>query len=226
MKNFLFLLSIIFVFVLFFVPIIFFDDYLKLWLIIGSPIIIFVIFKIGEYFSAKTEKSIEISGFILLALLNSVTLYFLWLEKHTTNDYKKWENYNHFDDVYSNWMENMPKKISHAHATKNWEKIKWNNLDNGEKVWVKRYFDLYSQEYYFKINKMIPEEMWTELIHGTEKDCKGAAFVHLCEYPILLEGYVYWKDKGAFMHPKSFRTILDKKLDFCEYPKNCKTIKK
>lgn len=80
MKNFLFLLSIIFVFVLFFVPIIFFDDYLKLWLIIGSPIIIFVIFKIGEYFSAKTEKSIEISGFILLALLNSVTLYFLWLE--------------------------------------------------------------------------------------------------------------------------------------------------
>ena len=194
----------------------FFEENFKYWFFIIIPILAFLIFI--HLKKENQEKPAEVTGLILIVLLNSVTLYFLWLEKHTTNDYKRWENYNYFDEIYVEWLNDMPKKFSDASHKMDWKNISWDNLKNDERAWVRRYFDLYSQEYYFYINQMIPSEMWTVLIHGSEKKCDGAAFLNFCEYPILLEGYAYWKDKGAFMHPKDFRTTLDKKLTYCGYP--------
>lgn len=95
----------------------------------------------------------------------------------------------------------------------------WDRLSNDDKGWVRRYFNLYAQEFYFYNNHKIPDEMWDKLIHGSN-GCNGAAIVNLREFPILLEGYEVWKEKGDFQFPDGFTDMLDKKIKECRISKN------
>ncbi len=138
----------------------------------------------------------------LMAVLITVQLYQL-------NKLKKFDNFNHFNEIYDSWYDEMPKCLKDESSCEPWEKLSPN-----DKAWVRRYFNLYTQEYYFEINGMIPDEMWNDLIHGTN-GCNGAAIVNLREYSILVEGYYAWKEKGEFQFPEKFTEILDKKIKEC-----------
>lgn len=43
--------------------------------------------------------------------------------------------------------------------------------------------------------------MWEGRIHP-------GAVLNLKEYPILEHGYIYWKNKGEFNHPKNFHKVV------------------
>lgn len=67
------------------------------------------------------------------------------------------------------------------------------------------YFDLYSEEHWLYPQQLIPEGMWSERTDG-------GVDVNLLTYPVLVEGYDYWKRRGAFMHPPEFIVWVDAKV--------------
>ncbi len=163
----------------------------------------------SEY--SKGEKTIIVTS-VVSAVVGVLGLFFVIYQLHQSNKLKRFENYAMFNKIYDDWYVNMPDELKKCSDTKG---VKWNALENDDKAWVRRYFNLYAQEYYFYKEGMIPKEMWSELIHG-EKGCKGAALINLREYPLLLEGYQWWKSKGAFGHPSDFTSKLDKKIEECK----------
>src|SRR5262249_8681724 len=73
------------------------------------------------------------------------------------------------------------------------------------KIFARTYFDLYSEEYWLHQNNLIPDEMWTKRIaNGVD--------VNLITYPLLVRGYYYWKEQGAFIHPEEFRQLIEDKI--------------
>lgn len=177
------------------------------------PIAAFSIYVFVKHYH-EHQNPVEVTGAILIILLTAMTVYFLWLERHTANEFKKWENYNYYNEIYVEWYADIPERFLIARDNKQWENISWENLNNKERGWIRRYFDLYTQEYYFFENKMIPLEMWTEVIHG--KECNGGAVINFREFPILVEGYRQWEKKGSFRHPKKFKKVLEQKLKQCQ----------
>lgn len=124
--------------------------------------------------------------------------------------YKKFDNFLEFNKMYDSWYGNMPAKFSENAA------IPFDSLDGTDKAWVRKYFNIYVQEYYFYKNGMIPPEMWENLIHGCRDGKLLAAFCNLKKYPALLEGYCDWKhETGSFRFPEDFREIFEKDLKKC-----------
>ena len=131
---------------------------------------------------------------------------------------KRFENYNYFNKVYADWYEDMYSNfVNRKNCGKNEIQISKNNFDllnENSKAIIRRYFNLYSQEYYSYLNHLIPSEMWTDVIHGP--GCKGAAVRNLARYPFLLDGYHYWKKLDDFSFPNNFNKMLKTKLIDCE----------
>ena len=83
--------------------------------------------------------------------------------------------------------------------------VPFNDRTMKVKNWTKTYFDLYAEEYWLYTEGLIPKEMWTKMID------KGVD-VNLVSFPVLVQGYEYWKDKKSFTHPEGFINLVDEKL--------------
>jgi hypothetical protein len=176
------------------------------------PIIALLFFK--KYTMRKFFNWCELNSRIIVAFATVVEVMvgataagFIIYQFQQSNKLKQFDNYNYFNKVYSDWYDEISDDIK--------KNTSWEKLNNKDQAWVRRYFDLYSQEYYFYRNKMIPPAMWEELIHG-KNDCNGAAIVNFRRFPILVTGYIEWKKMGAFKYPTDFINVLDKKLTECD----------
>jgi hypothetical protein len=131
--------------------------------------------------------------------------YFAYEQLELANEQKRWQNYNEMNVRYAELYKSITPEIASGCRSDDFEK-----LQPETKRWVRQYFDLYSEEYWLYLKKLIPEEMWTRRIYGGVR-------VNLNKYPALVEGYRYWKGEGSFTHPDDFqseveRAIADAKL--------------
>ena len=110
---------------------------------------------------------------------------------HAANEQNRWQYYNDLNARYAVFYESIPNEVSSGRETD------FDKLQPQAKRWVRQYFDLYSEEYWLYKNRLIPEEMWTKRILSGVR-------VNLLEYPLLVSGYRYWKERGAFKHPDGF----------------------
>ena len=117
------------------------------------------------------------------------------------NDQRRWQNYNEMNVRYAELYKGIPKEIASGCTPKNFAE-----LAPETRRWVRQYLDLYSEEYWLYLNKLIPEEMWTRRIHGGVR-------VNLSKYPAIIDGYEYWKSSGAFTHPDDFRIEVERAIE-------------
>ncbi len=94
-----------------------------------------------------------------------------------SNDQTKWQNYNEMNVRYAALYESIPKDIAVG-------QLAFKELPMESRAWIRRYFDLYSEEYWLYKNGLIPDEMWTHQIHTGVR-------VNLHTYPALVDGYKY-----------------------------------
>jgi hypothetical protein len=87
-------------------------------------------------------------------------------------------------------------------------------MSSSDKRWVRQYFDLYSEELWLFDNKLIPEQMWTKRIYCGVR-------INLRTYPTLIDGYYYWKSKGSFTHPVTFRAEAENAIAFAKSSEIC-----
>ena len=123
-----------------------------------------------------------------------VTILGVWMVYHQLTavyEQSRWQYYNDLNARYAAFYESIPSEISSGKETD------FDKVEPQAKRWVRQYFDLYSEEYWLYKNRLIPEEMWTKRI-------RSGVRVNLREYPLLVSGYRYWKEKGAFKHPDGF----------------------
>ncbi|WP_047552177.1 hypothetical protein [Methylotenera sp. G11] len=123
--------------------------------------------------------------------------YVAYAQLKLANEQRRWQNYNEMNVRYAELYKNIPIDIASGCFAENFE-----NLPSETKRWVRQYFNLYSEEYWLYLNKLIPDEMWTKRIHGGVR-------VNLGQYPALVAGYRYWRDRGSFTHPNSFQAEVE-----------------
>jgi hypothetical protein len=126
--------------------------------------------------------------------------YFAYEQLELANEQRKWQNYNEMNVRYAELYKSITPEIASGCQQDDFEK-----LPPETKRWVRQYFDLYSEEYWLYLNKLIPEEMWTRRIHGGVR-------VNLNKYPALVEGYRYWKGEGSFTHPDGFQSEVERAI--------------
>lgn len=124
----------------------------------------------------------------------------IWFASAQNNRHRRWQNYNEMNLRYSVLYENMPSEVAQDGG------LSFADLPEESKRWVRQYFDLYSEEYWLYQNNLIPKEMWTERIDVGVK-------VNLNQYPVMIKGYLYWKENGSFNHPDDFREVVEKKIE-------------
>ena len=123
-----------------------------------------------------------------------------------SNKHKKWDNYNAmnaayhslYQDVYDGSYPNLLKNYSHI-----------SSLDEKQLAWVRAYFDLYAEELWLDQQCLIPKDMFRLHIDG-------GVNLNLEQHPVMMDGYKYWRDKGAFKHPKGFINFVDEKVTCLE----------
>lgn len=115
------------------------------------------------------------------------------------NEHQKWNNYNQLNIHYSALYRDIPEDLEAASCKR------FDELTPSGKKWIRSYFNLYSEEHYLFQQNLIPEEMWTKRIdNGVE--------VNILSYPVIIEGYERWKERGSFKHPKEFAAFVDTKI--------------
>ncbi len=114
-------------------------------------------------------------------------------------DQRQWQNFNEMNVRYANLLSKMPDKISSDNHS-------IDSKDQEIKIWVRQYFDLYSEEYWLYKKELIPKEMW-------ECRIRSGVVVNLKAYQILVNGYSYWKDLGAFNHPDGFHKVVEEDIN-------------
>lgn len=108
---------------------------------------------------------------------------------------KQWQNFNEMNIRYADLLGKIPEEI----------KLDSNSIESVNpqtKIWIRQYFDLYSEEYWLNEKELLPEKMW-------EGRIRPGVVLNLKEYPILECGYIHWKDKGAFNHPENFHKVVE-----------------
>jgi hypothetical protein len=110
---------------------------------------------------------------------------------------RRWQNFNDMNVRYANLFIQMPQKIIEG-------EIPFEKLEPQDKLWIRQYFDLTSEEYWLHEKKLIPEDMWERINSGV--------VVNLRKYPALIDGYYYWQGEGLFAHPEKFRSELEKAI--------------
>lgn len=132
----------------------------------------------------------SISSWVTVA----VTIFGAWMvysQLTAANEQSRWQHYNDLNARYAAFYGSIPNEVSSG------KEADFDKLEPRAKRWIRQYFDLYSEEYWLYKNHLIPEEMWTKRI-------RSGVHVNLLEYPLLVSGYRYWKDRGAFKHPDGF----------------------
>lgn len=134
--------------------------------------------------------------FTFIVLIISVCLAHHQLE--LLKEQKQWQNFNEMNVRYANLLSKMPEKMDSDYCS-------IDSKDQKIKIWVRQYFDLYSEEYWLHKKELIPKEMWGDRI-------RPGVVVNLKAYPILVDGYSYWKDQGAFNHPDDFHNVIEEDI--------------
>jgi len=111
----------------------------------------------------------------------------------------QWQNYNNLNQRYSVTLGGIPEYIAKE------KQGVFNTLSAKDKAWIRSYFNLTSEEYYLYKHNLIPSEMW-------EKRILNGLLLNLKSYPALVEGFVYWKSKGAFNNPDDFITVIESQI--------------
>jgi len=127
---------------------------------------------------------------------------FVGFQYSQTNKHKKWDNYNAMNAAYHNLYDNLYEG-KYIGVLNKCSKI--TDLSSAELAWIRAYFDLYAEEHWLEIEHLIPKGMWSNQIGG-------GVNLNLKTHPVMIDGYNYWKDKGAFKHPPEFIPYVDKKL--------------
>lgn len=126
-------------------------------------------------------------------------LMLVYAQLQQANEHQKWNNYNQLNIHYSALYRDLPEELE-ATTCKRFDK-----LTVSGKKWIRSYFNLYSEEHYLYQQNLIPEEMWTKRIdNGVE--------VNMLSYPVIVEGYEKWKERGSFKHPEEFIAFVDAKI--------------
>lgn len=134
----------------------------------------------------------------LFATFWGLTLVYAQLKQ--ANEHQKWNNYNQLNIHYSILYRDLPEELELSSCKR------FDELSPASKKWIRSYFNLYSEEYYLYLERLIPDEMWTKRIaNGVE--------VNFLSYPIILEGYEHWKKRGSFTHPEDFISFVDNKIE-------------
>jgi len=115
------------------------------------------------------------------------------------NEEQRWGNYSELNARYADVYNELPNEILTPLL------VDFSKLTPATKRAVRRYFDLYSEEYWLHKEGRIPDPMWTKRI-------TNGVLVNFGEYPSLISGYRYWKEKGAFQHPIDFRDEVEKQI--------------
>jgi hypothetical protein len=165
------------------------------WLWINSE-------RISHWATAFAFFAAAVGGFLAFGQLKIANAQF-----EQANDQRRWQNYNEMNVRYAELYKTIPADIASGCAPEEFQK-----LEAETKRWVRQYFDLYSEEYWLFVNKLIPEEMWTRRIH------RGVR-VNLSKYPALIDGYHYWKAAGSFTHPDDFQTVVEAAIADAKSPK-------
>ena len=121
------------------------------------------------------------------------------IQLHQADEHQRWSNYNELNIHYSNWLSNKPKEISMDCFKP------YSELSSKSKIWIRFYFDLYSEEHHLYLNGLIPEDMWEDRIDN-------GVTVNLVTFPVLVDGYLFWKENQAFQNPAEFIPFVDKKI--------------
>ncbi len=129
----------------------------------------------------------------LLVLLLGLCLAYQQLQQ--LDEQQRWQNYSELNYRYAKLYREFP--IALISGTTTPQDISPENLRA-----IRQYFDLYSEEYWLYQNNLIPEEMWHQRI-------RNGALLNLSEYPRMVQGYRYWKEKGAFQHPPNFNHEIE-----------------
>lgn len=115
------------------------------------------------------------------------------------NEHQKWNNYNQLNIHYSTLYRELPAELEAASCKR------YAELTLIGKKWIRSYFNLYSEEHYLFLENLIPGDMWTKRIdNGVE--------VNMLSYPVIIEGFEYWKGRGSFTHPEEFIPFVDRKV--------------
>jgi len=142
-------------------------------------------------------KAVEVTSILILLILSIFTLIAVFIEHNQAKEFKKYENYIHYNKLYSEWYATFAERKKH--------KGDYSKMPEIKKADVRAYFNLYRQEYYMYKHDMIPKEMWEKAIHGTDGICNTRAMIDINRYRILKEGYIDWKKAGEFSEPADFK---------------------
>lgn len=148
-------------------------------------------------FIANSEKWAH-GATVMTAVLFLASIGFAWCQLNQMKLERQWINFNEMNLRYADMLREI--------TSNDYSKC---DLNETNKIWTRRYFNLYSEEYWLYEKKLIPEEMWKDRI-------RPGVVVNLKEYPWLIKGYRYWRDKGAFSHPNGFYDIVKEDISNAE----------
>ena len=137
---------------------------------------------------------------LITAIVTAIGVGFVAIQLYQVNEQQKWGNYNQLNLHYSSLYREIKPELHFTQCRT------FSQLSDESRQWIRSYFDLYSEEHWLYLQDLIPEEMWTLRIDG-------GVDVNLITYPVLAEGYEYWKGLGAFHHPPEFIPWVDKKME-------------
>ena len=137
---------------------------------------------------------------LLVAVIGLGTVIY---QLNQANKHKRWDNYNAmnaayhslYSEVYDGEFSELLK--SHTHIS---------SLDSKQLAWIRAYFDLYAEEFWL-------DEQHLVLANMLLKQIDGGVNLNLREHPVMMNGYEFWKEKGAFQHPDGFINFIDNKIE-------------
>ena len=116
----------------------------------------------------------------------------------TTNNHLKVNNYRALNLRYANLLAEVAEVQEEMGKQKNFM-----DLSAKSKLWVRRYFDLTSEEFWLYHQNLIHEEMWERgIICGIRMNMK--------EYPALKAGLLFWGKQDGYSHLSGFVEIIEK----------------
>ena len=159
-------------------------------------VIFWVIFLSYNSYVKRKGRSSLINGNSLTAIFGFFGLIFVILQMSQSNSHKKWDNYNSMNQAYGSLYANISTDMLDKPCRH------FSQLSKSEKKWIRNYFDLYAEEYWLDQRGLIPKDMFRKLIAGGVR-------VNFKQYPIMITGYSYWLNEGAFQYPDGFRDYIE-----------------
>lgn len=138
-----------------------------------------------------TEKRIVKWATLLITFAALIVAYYqldkIDIQLAAQQESTKWQNYNLVNKRYADLIAGIPMSISNS-SGKN-----FNDLSGKDKIWVKQYVNLTSEEYWMHTKGLLPDKMWKDRI------AEGVA-LNLESYDILIPGFRHFIKKPKFYH--------------------------